>query len=187
MAETKPKTETVAEVSHGTGSPAHEKSFPPLDPSTFAPQLVWLAISFVALYIIMARVALPRIGTVIEERRDRIAADLDTAEQLKKETEEAIAAYEQALAEARAKAHAIAQETRDKLSAEVAAERAEIEARIAEKTSEAEARIQASKDAALPHVNEVAAETAEAIVKELIGGKVTQAELNTAVGKALAN
>lgn len=155
---------------------------PQLEFHDWVPQLIWLAISFIALYMIMARVAIPRISTVLEERRDRIATDLDSAEQLKKETEEAIAAYEQALAEARAKAHAIAQETRDKLGAEVDAERAEVEAKIAEKTTDAEARIQAAKNDALAHVNEVATDTAEAIVKELIGGRVTKAELSAAVG-----
>jgi F-type H+-transporting ATPase subunit b len=158
---------------------------PQLDYLDWAPQLVWLAISFAALYLIMARLALPRIATVLEERRDRIATDLDQAEQLKKQTEEAIAAYEQALAEARARAHAIAQETRDKLGAEVEAERAEVEATLAETLAEAEARIQASKDTALAHVDEVAAETAEMIVKQLVGGKVTKAEVKSAVGKAL--
>ena len=182
MADKKNAVQTTAEVSHGSGG--HEKAFPPLDPSTFAPQLVWLVISFVALYLIMSRLALPRIGTVIEERRDRIASDLDRAEQLRKETEEAIAAYEQAIAEARAKAHEIAQETRDALGADVDAERAEMEAGIAKKTAEAEARIQASKEAAMSSVNEVATETAEAIVKELIGGSVTKAELNAAIAKA---
>jgi F-type H+-transporting ATPase subunit b len=158
---------------------------PQLDYLDWAPQLVWLAISFAALYLIMARLALPRIATVLEERRDRIATDLDQAEQLKKQTEEAIAAYEQALAEARARAHAIAQETRDKLGAEVEAERAEVEATLAETLAEAEARIQASKDTALAHVDEVAAETAQMIVKQLVGGKVTKAEVKSAVGKAL--
>lgn len=158
---------------------------PQLDFHDWAPQLIWLAISFAVLYLIMARVALPRIGQVIEERRDRIASDLDKAEELKKDTEEAIAAYEQALAEARGRAHAIAQETRDKLTAEVEAERASVEAKLAEKTAEAEARIQKSKQTALSHVEQVAAETAEAIVSQLIGGKVTQREINTAVKKAV--
>lgn len=182
MAEQSKTAQTVAEVSHGDGT--HAKVFPPLDPSTFAPQLVWLVICFVALYVIMSRMAIPRIGSVIEERRDRIAADLDQAEQLRKETEQAIAAYEQALAEARAKAHAIAQETRDTIGAEVEAEGRKVETSLAEKTAEAEARIQASMETALSHVNEIASETAEVIVKELIGGKITKAELSAAVGKA---
>ena len=160
---------------------------PQLELHDFAPQLIWLAVTFIALYLIMARVALPRIATVIEERRDRIASDLDKAEQLKKKTEEAIASYEESLAEARNNAHAIAQETREKLTGEVEAEKSQVEKQIADKTAKAEARIADAKEAALAHVNEVAADTAEAIVHELISSKVTKAELKAAVGKALAS
>ncbi|RME97998.1 MAG: F0F1 ATP synthase subunit B [Alphaproteobacteria bacterium] len=152
----------------------------------WAPQLVWLAITFITLYFIMARVAIPRIGTVIEERKDRIASDLDQAEQFKRDTEQAIAAYEQALAEARARAHTIAQQAREKLNAEVEAERAAVEKQLAEKTAEAEARIAASKEAALSRVADVASETAQAIVTQLIGGKVTKAEVKSAIEKAQA-
>ncbi len=160
---------------------------PQLELHDFAPQLIWLVISFVTLYFIMARVALPRIANVLEERRDRIASDLDKAEQLKRKTDEAIAAYEQSLAEARNSAHAIAQETRDKLSAEVEAERSQVEKQLAEKTAKAEASIAKAKASALTHVNEVAADTAGAIVTKLIGGKLTKKELNQAVSKALAH
>lgn len=153
----------------------------------WAPQLMWLAISFIALYVVMARVALPRIATVIEERRDRIASDLDEAEQLRQSTEEAIAAYEQALAEARSRAHTIAQETRDALSREVEAEKMDVEKQIAKKTEEAEKAIADAKSAAVANLNEVASGAAETIVKELIGGKLTKAEVNKAVSKALAS
>ncbi len=153
----------------------------------WAPQLMWLAISFIALYIVMARVALPRIATVIEERRDRIASDLDEAEQLRQNTDEAIAAYEQALAEARSRAHAIAQDTRDALSREVEAEKEEVEKQIAKKTEEAEKTIADAKSAAVANLNEVASDAAETIVKELIGGRLTKAQVNKAVSKALAS
>lgn len=153
----------------------------------FAPQLIWLAILFTVLYLIMSRIALPRIANVLEERRDRIASDLDKAEQLKKRTEEAIAAYEQAIAEARANAHAIGQEARDKLSAEIEEERSQVEAQIAEQTANAEARIQAAKTAAMSHVNEVAVDAATEIVKQLIGGRVAKTEISDAVGKALSS
>ena len=175
----------TTQVSHGAGT--QEKVFPPLDPSTFAPQLIWLAISFVALYIVMARVALPRIATVIEERRDRIASDLDQAEQLKQQTDEAIAAYEQALAEARARAHGLAQETRDTLSQEIEAEKAQVEKQIAEKMDEAEQTIAKAKSAAIGNLSQVATDAAQTIVTELIGGKLTKAEVNKAVSKALAS
>ena len=105
--------------------------FPPLDPGTFAPQLFWLALTFGLLYLLLKRFALPRVGEVIEERRDRIERDLAQAEKLKAETEQALANYEQALGEARAKASAIAKDMRDKLTAEVDEERAKVDAEIA--------------------------------------------------------
>src|SRR5690606_15851750 len=136
---------------------------------TFVPQLVWLVIVFGYLYIMMSRVALPRVATVLEERRDRIADDLDQAEQFKRQTDEAIEAYEKALAEARAKAHEIAQETRDRLHEETERQRLAIEARLAEKIAEAEKQIAATKDAALANVRTVAVDVADAIVAQLLG------------------
>ena len=159
---------------------------PQLEFADFAPQLIWLTITFVTLYWVMARIALPRIGAVIEERRDRIADDLDQAEQLKQKTEEAIATYEQALAESRAKAHAIAQETRDKLAAELEAERSRLDQKMAKQAETAEARIGKAKDAALAQLNDVAKSATENIVTSLIGGKLTKRELDSAVNKALA-
>jgi len=159
---------------------------PQFDFASFVPQLIWLAITFITLYFVMSRIALPRIANVIEERRDRIANDLDQAEQLKLKTEEAIATYEQALAEARAKAHGIAQEARDKLSAEIDQERGVADKQVAEKTAEAEARIRASGKAALAHVNEVAADTAGSIVQAMTGGSATKAEISAAIRKEMS-
>ena len=102
----------------------HVKVFPPLDSGTFVPQLFWLALTFGLLYLLLKRFALPRVGEVIEERRERIKRDLAKAETLKTETEKALANYEQALGDARAKAGAIAKDVRDKLTAEIDNERA---------------------------------------------------------------
>ncbi|MBX3490515.1 F0F1 ATP synthase subunit B' [Parvibaculum sp.] len=143
---------------------------PQLEFHTFVPQLVWLAITFGFLYLMMARVALPRIANVLEERRDRIADDLDQAEQFKRQTDEAIAAYEKALADARANAHEIAQATRDKLNEETERQRKSIEARLAEKIAAAEKQIAATKEKALGNVRAVAIEVADAVVTELLGG-----------------
>lgn len=142
---------------------------PQLDFATFAPQLIWLTIVFGVLYLVMARVALPRIATVIEERRDRIADDLDTAAQLKRSTEDAITSYETALQEARAKAHTIAQETRDRLSAETDARRTDLEGQLAARIKDAEASITATKNKALSNVRDVAVDVADAIAKQLLG------------------
>ncbi len=157
---------------------------PQLDASAWAPQLIWLAICFIGLYFIMARYALPRIGGVLEQRRDKIADDLDQAERLKKDTEQAIAAYEAALAEARTNAHAIAEKTRSALKEETDRQRAALEAELAEKTEQAARRIAAAKNAAMAQVREVAADTAGVIVAELIGAKVTKEKILGALGKA---
>ena len=142
---------------------------PQLAFETFVPQLVWLVITFGFLYLMMARVALPRIATVLEERRDRIADDLDQAEQFKLQTDDAIAAYEKALADARANAHEIAQATRDRLHEETERQRQSIEARLAEKIATAEKQIAATKEKALGNVRAVAIEVADAVVTELLG------------------
>jgi len=165
---------------------AHAKVFPPLDPATFVPQLVWLAIAFGLLYLLLSRVALPRVGEVIEERADRIRRDLDQAEKLKAETAGALAAYEQALAEARGKAGGIIKTMRDGLTAEVDKERARVEAQIAQKVAEAEARIEQTKSRALASVNDIATETAGAIVKKLIDADVSKDELQKALVRRAA-
>lgn len=158
---------------------------PQLAFETFVPQLVWLTIVFVVLYVLMSRIALPRIAAVIEGRRDRITADLDEAARSKRQTDEAIAAYEKALKEARDKAHAIAQETRDKLAAETERQRLDIEAKLAEKIGQAEAAIAATKTAALANVRAVAVDVAGAIVGRLLGEDPDKAATERAVDAAL--
>ena len=156
---------------------------PQLVLTDFTPQLIWLAITFIGLYLFMSRVAIPRIANVIEQRQDRISRDLDEAEKLKKETENALAAYEQSMAEARAKAHAIAQENRDKLHGEIDAERQAVEQKISEKMAEAENRIKASKESALSEINAIAGETAGSIVEALIGKQVDKSEIDKIVAQ----
>jgi F-type H+-transporting ATPase subunit b len=157
---------------------------PQLNPLDWAPQLIWLLITFGILYLLMVKVALPRIGAVIDARADRIAKDLAQADKLRRETEEAIAAYEQALAEAKQKAHAIVEEGRAKLKAENAAERARLERDLAKTGAEAEARIEAAKTSAMREVNTVAADVAADIVRQLIGTAPTKAEIDQAVAAA---
>jgi F-type H+-transporting ATPase subunit b len=157
---------------------------PQLNPLDWAPQLIWLVITFSILYVLMKRVALPRIGSVIEARQARIAGDLEAADKLRRQTEEAIAAYEQALAEAKARAHAIAQDARNKLKDEIAAERAALERDLTAKSTEAEARIHQAKISALKDVNAVASETAAEIVRRLIGVAPSQPESSAAVAAA---
>ena len=156
-------------------------AFPPFDPSSFVPQLVWLALTFGLLYYLMSRIALPRIGEVVEARRDRIQRDLDEAGRMKTETDAALKAYEEALAGARGKAQGIAKETRDRLAAEMERERARVDVEIAAKVADTEKRIGETKVRALASVNEIAAETAGAIVGKLLGQDVGINEIKSAV------
>jgi F-type H+-transporting ATPase subunit b len=143
--------------------------FPPFDASTFASQLLWFAITFAVLYVVVSRVAIPQIGSIIDKRRARIDGDLKEAERLRSETDKAIAAYEAALADARKNAHSIAEETRTSIKADLDGKRKVVEDDLGKKVAEAEARIQANKNEALGRVGEIAADTAAALVTQLTG------------------
>ena len=170
----------------GTEQPAHEHyPFPPFDGTWFASQLLWLAITFVALYLLLARVAIPRIGGILRNRADRIARDIDSAEKAKADSEAALQVYEAALASARSNAGAIADTARNEAKAEAATERGVIEADLAKKLAEAEQRIAGVKSRALSEVNAIASETATAIVKALIDADVGKAEADSAVAAAV--
>jgi F-type H+-transporting ATPase subunit b len=159
----------------------HAKVFPPLDPGTFAPQLIWLALSFGLLYLLLKKVALPRIDEVIEERADRVRRDLEQAEKLKADTETALASYEQALSEARVKAGTLAKGVREKLTAEVEKERVKVEDQIAQQVADAERRIAETKAKALASVGDIAGDVAGAIVARLIGKEVSRDEVQKAL------
>jgi F-type H+-transporting ATPase subunit b len=161
------------------------KVFPPFDTSTFASQLVWLAIFFVLLYVLMSKVALPRVGAIIESRRARIASDLAEAQQLKQRSEDAIAAYEKSLAEARGRAQAIASQTRDKSAAAADARRKTLEAKLNERLAEAEKAIDATRRSAMANVKGIAVETAAAIVERLIGARPSEQAVEAAVAETL--
>lgn len=177
--------ETIVELAPGADEAAGygEESgvFPPFDPTYFASQLFWLAIFFVLFYLLMSRWILPRIGSIIEERRDRVADDLDTAQQLKAQADETRAAYEKSLADARAKAHSLAVETKAKVSAEIAAETEALEAEIAARTVESEKALDKARKKALGEVRGIAATTAAQIAETLSGVTVSEAEAEAAL------
>lgn len=168
----------AADTAHG----AHGKTgLPQLDPSHFVPQLFWLALTFGALYVILSTFALPAVGEVLEERRQRIKRDLDEAERMKGETEKALSAYEQALAEARAKGTQIARDARTSLAADMDRERLAADTKAGAHLADAEKRITAMKERALSEVDAIAADTAGAIVDALAGAKVSADEVKAAL------
>ena len=163
--------------SHGNagGTPAHTEAdahgrvFPPFQKDTFASQLVSLVIAFVALYLIVSRIALPRVGSVIDERQNKIEGDLADAQKLKDQSDSALKAYENELAAARSRAQAIGAETREKLNAVSEAERKTLEDQLSVKLAEAEKTIASTREAAMGNVRGIAAEAAAAIVQQLTG------------------
>lgn len=169
---------TAAEGEH------HAVVFPPFDATTFASQILWFAIAFGALYLLMSRIAIPQIGSIIDKRKARIEGDLKEAERLRGETDKAVAAYEQALADARKNAHGIAEETRASIKADLDGKRKVVEDDLSKKIAEAEGRIAANKNDALGRVNEIAAETAAALVTQLTG-EANAADVNAAVAEAV--
>lgn len=158
----------------------HSDVFPPFDASTFGSQLLWLALTFVFLYVVMSRIALPRIGGILESRRTRIEGDLKEADRLRKESDRAAEEYEAALAEARQNAHAIAEETRNGIRADIEMKRADVEADLAKKMAEAEARIAGTKEAALANIDTIASDTLQSLMERLTG-KVSDEQARDAV------
>lgn len=156
-------------TAHTAADGGHKAPFPPFQKDTFASQLVSLLIAFVALYLIVSRIALPRVGSLLDERQNAIEGDLAAAQKLKDESDAALKAYESELAAARARAQAISAETREQLNAVAEAERKTLEERLATKLAEAEKTIAATREAAMRNVRGIAAEAAAAIVQRLTG------------------
>ncbi|HKH35486.1 MAG TPA: F0F1 ATP synthase subunit B [Beijerinckiaceae bacterium] len=165
---------------------AHGKTFPPFASETFASQLLWFAITFGLLYWLMSRLALPRIGEILENRTNRIADDLADAERLRAESAAAGAAYEKSLAEARARAKVIAQEAREALMAESDVKRKTLEAELAGRIADAEATISARTAEAMASVRGIAADAATAIVERLTGKAPERAVVEAALDRAPA-
>jgi F-type H+-transporting ATPase subunit b len=168
-----------------TEVPGGKPPFPPFNQETFASQLLWLAITFVLLYLLMSRLALPRVGAIIGERAGKIEGDLNEAQRLRDQTEAAMAAYEMTLGEARTNAQSIAAKTRDGLMAEADGRRKALEAGLNRKLEDAEKSIAATKTAAMGNVRSIAADAASSIVQRLIGTAPADNVVATAVDDVL--
>jgi F-type H+-transporting ATPase subunit b len=171
-------TEATPPSEHGGG-------FPPFQKDTFASQLLWLAITFGLLYYIASKLALPRVGGIIADRRARIDGDLAEAARMKGAADAAIASYEKSLAAARARAQAMAAETREKVNAQAEARRKEVEANLHAKLADAEKMIVTTRTAAMANVQGIAKDAAVAIVTQLTGKAPTDEAAAAAVKAAL--
>jgi len=160
---------------------------PQLDFSHFLPQLVWLAITFIVLYIVMARVALPRIGAVLAARKERIASDLEAADKARDDAETALGEYEASMQGARDNAHAIVAKAGEAATAEAAKRQAELDEHLARETSAAAMTVAQAQEDAMANLREIAADAARGATAKLIGVDASDDEVARAidaVGKA---
>ena len=172
-------------TAHTEADGGHKAPFPPFQKDTFASQLVSLLIAFVALYLIVSRIALPRVGGLLDARQNKIEGDLSEAQKLKDESDSALKAYESELAAARSRAQAIGTETREKLNAASEAERKTLEQQLSVKLAAAEKTIASTREAAMSNVRGIAADAAAAIVRQLTGVSPDGNAVNSAVDASL--
>ncbi|HKH80769.1 MAG TPA: F0F1 ATP synthase subunit B' [Methylovirgula sp.] len=182
----------MASTEHATGTQvatdvaAGEKPFPPFDSANFVSLLIWLALCFGGLYLLMSKFALPRVEGILHDRRAKISGDLHDASTKRAEADQAAADYQKTLAEARASAQALAQQTYARLAAETEAKRKAHEAGLAAKLAAAEAQIEATKNKAMANVEEIARETAAAIVEHITGKPANAKAIASAIAKSKA-
>jgi len=174
----------MAEPTAHSEAPEGHGGFPPFQAQHFPSQLVWLTLTFVLLYVLMSKVALPRIGAILADRSKRISDHLAEAQSLKDQSDAANAAYEKALADARNRAQAIANATRQKQAAEADEAQKRLEAQLQERLAAAEQSITATRTSAMTNVRTIAADAAGAIVQRLIGTTPSEQDIAAAVGEA---
>lgn len=158
---------------------------PQLDPSSYASQIFWLVVTFAILYVLMWKVALPRVAALLRERQEHVDDDLEKASHLKAEAEQALKTYEEAMAAGRARAQAALREAAERMAKEAADAQAAAAARLDREIEEAERRIEAAKRDALAGVREVAGDAARAAAAKLIGADIPAAEAEDAAGRAI--
>lgn len=173
-------TETVA----GAAGEASQKGMPQLNFATWPNQVFWLLVALVIIYIVLTKIAMPRIASVLAERKGRISGDLAAAEELKSKAKAAENAYNLALEQARVEAGKIILATKAEIQKDLNAAMADADAQISAKAAESEKRIAEIRAGAVQAVSEVARETAGALVVAL-GGTADDAAIEAAVAARL--
>lgn len=176
----------IAETGTPAGGGHGETSFPPFDPVNFTPMLIWLSLSFGLLYLLMAKIALPRVESILQARARKITKDIGEANAFRAQSEEAAAAHDKTIAEAKAKALALAQETHARLIAESDANRLTLAAELNARLAASETQILEMKAKAMDNVAVIAREAAAAIVWHITGKPADEEAIARAIatGKA---
>lgn len=175
MAASEATAAAAAAAEHGSGG------LPQFDPSWWPGQMVWMLIIFGVMFFLFAKVFVPKVGGAMDDREDRISGDIGQARRLKEEADAQAAAAAAETAQARAAAQKLALDAKAKAHAEAAQREALEEAKLAETLAKAETQIVATRDQAMTHVRDIAAETAGAIIEKLTGAAATSDEIRSAL------
>lgn len=165
-------------------APPGEKPFPPFDAANFSSMIFWLVVSFGLLYLLMSRLALPRVEAILDARRSKIDGDIGEASRRRAQADQAASEYQKILTEARGNAQRLAQETYGRLSAEAEAKRRALEADLAAKLAASEAQIEATKAKAMSNVGQIAQDAAAAIIEHITGKPADAKAVAAAIAKS---
>ena len=164
----------------------HPVAFPPFDTTTYPSQFFWLSVTFALLFVVMWQLGIKRVGGNIIARKQRIASDLDAAEAHRRSAEKAATEYNAALAAARSRANAMAEENSKLIQAEIDAAKAKADADAKAATDQAKAQVAQLQADAAQHIKTVAGEAAGQIVARLIGVDVSEPDRAIAVDQVSA-
>jgi len=172
-------------VTMALAAPAQAAGLPQLDATKFPPQIIWLVLTFGVLYLIMSRVALPRVSQMLEERQHRIEDNLKKAESLRQEAQAAAESYEKSLTEARTKAHGIMIDTANRIAEESARQQARLSESLDLETKAAEQRINDAKDKAMASLDDIAGEVALAAAEKISGETLDGNDVAATIAKIM--
>lgn len=162
-----------------------EPGMPQLDFSTFPNQIFWLVVTIIAIYFVLSKIALPRIGEVLSDRQDTIEHDIARAEELKQKADQAEEAYNKALADARIEANNIINDTKAEIKAELNAKIAEADIEISKRAKESEIKLKEIREKAQSSILEVAGEIALSIVRKVAPGPVEEKFISQSVTRKM--
>ena len=175
--------DTATTETPGHGAPQGAGGLPQFDASWWPGEMAWFLFIFLVVFILMAKVFVPRVGGTIAEREERISGDIGRARSIKEQAEAQAAQADAEMAQARSRAQKVAADAKARVQAEAAERQAEQEAKLAASLAAAEAEIRASREAAMGHVREIAAETALAIVAKLTGQQASAKDIDAALAE----
>ena len=154
---------------------------PQMEFADYMPQVVWLVITFATLYVLMAKLALPRITDILETRQRHLEHDLELSEKLRDEAQTTLAEYDAAIVSARAETESLLAKARESIKTETQERIAELNGRLESEIRESDARIRHAMSQAMDELVVVAGNSARAAVERLAGIKVSDEQARVAV------